>query len=286
MSFIVLPLLPSWFSEAWIYREGFVRLSTRRFDLSSSKQSDNFVHLTNSSIQKHSAEPEHLSPDSKARASAKGGVFYKGEDNESLLGGSKRTLKWLWQTLADSKKIRSENRASDTEAGLPSATELWASIQELVVKSLLCVDGAIAHQPNAFELFGYDVMLDDAYRPWLIEVNASPSMARDHELDRRVKDPLIRDTVALVDPLPFDRDALVRTIERRRTQAGTGASSGGGHKRKSPQAELGLDLRAILKGRLPRQVGETPRFLGNYEPLAPGTDVYTKCAKLKAAVVR
>ena len=244
------------------------------------------MHLTNSSIQKHSAEPEHLSPDSKARASAKGGVFYKDEDNESLLGGSKRTLKWLWQTLADSKKVRHENCAFDKDVGLPSASELWASIQELVVKSLLCVDGAIAHQPNAFELFGYDVMLDDAYRPWLIEVNASPSMARDGELDRRVKDPLIRDTIALVDPVPFDRDALVQTIERRHTQVGPGAPSKSGHKRKSPQAELRRDLNSILKGRLPRLVGETPRFLGNYEPLAPGTEVYAKCAKLKAAVVR
>jgi hypothetical protein len=241
--------------------------------LSAAKQSDLFVHLTNSSIQKHAAGPEPLSPDSEARATAKGGVFHKGEGNESALGGSKRTLKWLWQTLFHAGKLRDQGTPARDD-GVPTASELWAAICEVVVKSLLCV--GIAHQPNAFELFGYDVMLDEEYRPWLIEVNASPSMARDCELDRRVKEPLIRDTIALVDPLPFDRDALVRAIERRRT----------GRSRGSPQQELAQDLEAILMGRAPRQVGDAPRFCGNYEPLAPGTAVYAKCAKVKAAVVR
>ena len=35
-------------------------------------------------------------------------------------------------------------------------------------------------------------------KPWLIEVNASPSLARDNALDREVKDALLADTLEIV----------------------------------------------------------------------------------------
>ncbi|CAM9643699.1 unnamed protein product, partial [Hapterophycus canaliculatus] len=52
-------------------------------------------------------------------------------------------------------------------------------------------------------------------RPWLIEVNSSPSMARDTHVDRQVKEALIFETVHLVNPLPFDRQKLVEIMGRR-----------------------------------------------------------------------
>ena len=56
-------------------------------------------------------------------------------------------------------------------------------------------------------------------------------MARENELDRRVKEDMIRDTVRLVAPLPYDRDALVTTLERRMggTQGSGGSNSSSGH---------------------------------------------------------
>ena len=46
--------------------------------------------------------------------------------------------------------------------------------------------------------YGYDVLIDDELRPWLIEVNASPSLECDWPLDHRIKGRLLRDTVTLV----------------------------------------------------------------------------------------
>lgn len=59
------------------------------------------------------------------------------------------------------------------------------------------------------------MLIDQQCRPWLIEANASPSMSRDSALDFRVKDAMIRDTVTLVDPVPFDRAAVSRVMKRR-----------------------------------------------------------------------
>lgn len=65
----------------------------------------------------------------------------------------------------------------------------------------MCADDVIPHQPNAFEVFGYDVLIDANMKPWLIEVNSSPSMGTDSDLDNRVKHRMISDTVQLVSML-------------------------------------------------------------------------------------
>ena len=49
-----------------------------------------------------------------------------------------------------------------------------------------------------FELLGYDILLDHKCRPWLLEVNHSPSFCTDSALDLQVKQHLILDTLALV----------------------------------------------------------------------------------------
>ena len=41
-------------------------------------------------------------------------------------------------------------------------------------------------------------MLDSQLKPWLLEVNQSPSFKTDSQLDRRVKGELIRDTLTLL----------------------------------------------------------------------------------------
>ena len=49
-----------------------------------------------------------------------------------------------------------------------------------------------------FQSLGFDIMLDHKCKPYLLEVNHSPSFSTDSPLDEKVKNDLIRDTIHLL----------------------------------------------------------------------------------------
>ena len=151
---------------------------------------------------------------------------------------------------------------------------------------------------RAARLFGYDVLIDDTLKPWLIEVNSSPSMETDCAFDLSTKAALVRDTIALVDPLPFDAAALLAVLRRRQDNSallqrkgpsgGVSAQAGFGAGRMSAadRAQLNEDMRAILCGRRPRALGEMPAHLGAYERVAPGSASFERAMRLKLSALK
>lgn len=61
-----------------------------------------------------------------------------------------------------------------------------------------------SYRTNCFELFGFDVLLDSDLKPWLLEINLSPSLACESPLDTDIKTKLISDTFNLVGIKWFD----------------------------------------------------------------------------------
>lgn len=49
-----------------------------------------------------------------------------------------------------------------------------------------------------FELLGFDIFLDANLKPWILEVNHSPSFTTDTPLDFKIKKNLIADTIRLL----------------------------------------------------------------------------------------
>ena len=49
----------------------------------------------------------------------------------------------------------------------------------------------------------------------MIEVNSSPSLARENIFDELIKQQLVDDIIELVDPILFDRKRLCEVLERR-----------------------------------------------------------------------
>ena len=46
-----------------------------------------------------------------------------------------------------------------------------------------------------FEILGFDIFIDDTFKPWLLEVNHVPSFNTDTAVDREIKEGLIKDTL-------------------------------------------------------------------------------------------
>ena len=67
---------------------------------------------------------------------------------------------------------------------------------------------------NSFELFGFDIILDQHLKPWLVEVNSSPSLNRENDLDGRIKTNLIVDVMSVINPLAYNRRYLLDFLKQ------------------------------------------------------------------------
>jgi len=56
----------------------------------------------------------------------------------------------------------------------------------------------VPHSTNCFDLIGFDILFDENLKPWLLEVNMSPSLACDAQIDTSVKAPLLSDILNII----------------------------------------------------------------------------------------
>jgi tubulin polyglutamylase TTLL9 len=61
------------------------------------------------------------------------------------------------------------------------------------------VQKTIINDKHCFELYGFDVLFDSNLKPWLIEINASPSMTANTPSDYEMKVGLLDDTFTCLD---------------------------------------------------------------------------------------
>lgn len=66
--------------------------------------------------------------------------------------------------------------------------------------SLKSVQSVIINDKHCFELYGFDVLLDSACKPWLIEINASPSLTTTTKSDLDLKMDVLRSIYEIVIP--------------------------------------------------------------------------------------
>ena len=69
---------------------------------------------------------------------------------------------------------------------------LFDDINWQIVHSLKSVCWIMNSDRHCFEIYGFDVIIDDHMKPWLIEVNASPSLTSTTSNDRIMKYSVIR----------------------------------------------------------------------------------------------
>nr|XP_008535069.1 PREDICTED: tubulin polyglutamylase TTLL4 isoform X2 [Equus przewalskii] len=130
-----------------------------------------FMHLTNYSVNKKNTE-------------------YQANADETACQGHKWALKALWNYLSQ-KGVNSD--------------AIWEKIKDVVVKTIISSEPYVTsllkmyvRRPySCHELFGFDIMLDENLKPWVLEVNISPSLHSNSPLDISIKGQMIRDLLNL-----------------------------------------------------------------------------------------
>jgi len=147
----------------------------------------------------------------------------EGADDGGDVGGEQQSSKW---SLAQLREYF-ESLGWDYD-------HTMRRIEDVIIKTLLAAEPAIVnfcHQaanfsvmgsapvqqlgPNqtCFEVYGFDIMLDDKLKPWLLEVNVFPSLASSSPFDKRVKTQLIADVLTMVGFLAYDHDLVDRAVK-------------------------------------------------------------------------
>jgi tubulin polyglutamylase TTLL9 len=83
--------------------------------------------------------------------------------------------------------------------GTAPVNQLFGDIQDVILNSLLSVQKIIIQDKHCFEVYGYDIIIDDRLKPWLLEVNASPSLTADTKEDYELKSNMLNDALNILD---------------------------------------------------------------------------------------
>lgn len=177
----------------YVHEEGLARFATDPYDPDPKHYENHFMHLTNYSINKNSSK------------------FVANADTFVEDAGHK------WSMTALRRRLR--------KAGIDDE-KVWSMINDLIVKTIISVEPQVMaavemfvpHHSNCYELFGFDVMVDDALMPYLLEVNFAPSLACDAPLDHHIKSRVVAELLTLAGFQPHDNQAA-EALSRGRVRA-------------------------------------------------------------------
>eukprot|EP00812_Abedinium_dasypus_P011060 NODE_463_length_1545_cov_451.999329.p1 GENE.NODE_463_length_1545_cov_451.999329~~NODE_463_length_1545_cov_451.999329.p1 ORF type:complete len:426 (+),score=129.02 NODE_463_length_1545_cov_451.999329:3-1280(+) len=228
--------------KIYLNSEGLVRLATARYDPSEESLSCRHMHLTNYSVNKHSEVGERVRSMNQRAARGNTGngggdealnmEFEEPEANRAVAEGEGEAdgeaediqgLKWSLAQLRE----HFENEGIDYDL-------VFVRIKDVLVKTILAAEPVITSTwqqgasyswcgvtpqaqigPNqtCFEMYGFDVMVDDSLKPWLLEVNIFPSLSSSSPFDKCVKTQLVADMLTLVGIAPFEHDVVSNAVK-------------------------------------------------------------------------
>ncbi|XP_067680979.1 tubulin polyglutamylase TTLL5-like isoform X1 [Haliotis asinina] len=173
----------------YLFEEGLTRFATVKYEKSNKHIRNQCMHLTNYSVNKKSQD------------------YVRNDDPDVEDYGNK------WSLGALLRYLRSQGR--DTAA-------LMMRIEDVIIKTIISVELPIAtackmfmpHRGNCFELYGFDILIDDNLKPWVLEVNLSPSLACDSPLDLKIKANMLCDLFSLAGVVCHD--PMMRNMQQSR----------------------------------------------------------------------
>jgi tubulin polyglutamylase TTLL1 len=106
--------------------------------------------------------------------------------------------------------------------GKEATDKCFDEIKNIIYISLKSVQSVIINDKHCFEMYGYDVLIEHNLKPWLIEINASPSLSTTTEADRKLKIGVMESVFQIVIPPDwFDENSKHGTNMSKETQVGS-----------------------------------------------------------------
>ncbi|CAD7939329.1 unnamed protein product [Amoebophrya sp. A120] len=185
--------------RAWMYEDFYLRFGARDFDPNSC---DPYIHLTNNAVTKLC--PDKDSSTSPAnRGTAHSGTTTSGTSSNITAFNTgpsstsyNSTTKWIDDTMWSSQQFL--KYLQEYEHGRIDGSDLLRQIKEYLWISLHSVQKKVPHREDSFEIFGFDFMVDDCGKLWLIEVNSAPDLSFSTATTRELVTGLLTDVALLV----------------------------------------------------------------------------------------
>jgi len=146
--------------KAYLFQQGFCRFCNEKFSVDVSDINNIYIHLTNVAIQKKYEK----------YSSSHGGKF----------------------------SLYNLNLYLENLYGYEKAKKCQEDIKGVIIGSLQSVQSVMFNDKHCFECYGYDILIDANLKPWLIEINSSPSLSTTTKGDFILKKKLINDVIDIV----------------------------------------------------------------------------------------
>ena len=167
----ILPL------RIYSFNEGLTRFTTSNYN---SDKNDRCAHLTNYAVNKNNKN-----------------YIQNTQPFDIDYNSSKWTLTSLKQYLEENN-INSEL--------------IFNKIDDIIIKTLISCENNLlsaiskycSYQENCFELYGFDILIDDNLNCWLMECNLSPNLHFDAPIDLKIKGEMIAEIFDIIRIVPYD----------------------------------------------------------------------------------